>query len=359
MNMAKLKSTGSRERELYDLLILVDSTTSMTSYLDSLRRTLPQVISISTLTGCFSRLGLLAYTDNAARELLIWSGWTTPSDSAQLLTSARKLYPMANYDTPEACKTGLARAYELMRPEARTIILLYADAPPHTLANDTGNSCYSNYGPEKDALSNKVSYSGNGPLFVDWVSAANALRGKEKKAQVFPILQMDMSFSDAGYYNYLSTITGGACFYLRDSQPASISKVTVEVLLGWMGVEKAGADASAEILAWWTEYTNTDNIENIIDERDPVGASFFLTGTKHQSIDGANITKICLTSEILKRYLPKKATPVQDFAKRYAVGDDEYKRIAITQLRSIIQEDVTAISLNPVSFSKPDHLNSY
>jgi hypothetical protein len=49
----------------------------------------------------------------------------------------------------------------------------------------------------------------------------------------------------------------------------------------------------------------------------------------------------------LKRHLPKKPTPVQDFASRYA-ADEGYKKAAIVQLRSIIQDDVSAISLNPV-----------
>ena len=57
---------------------------------------------------------------------------------------------------------------------------------------------------------------------------------------------------------------------------------------------------------------------------------------------------VMISSVILKRHLPKKATPVQDFAKRYAAGDNGYKKTAIVQLRSAIQDDVSAISLNPV-----------
>jgi hypothetical protein len=45
--------------------------------------------------------------------------------------------------------------------------------------------------------------------------------------------------------------------------------------------------------------------------------------------------------------LPKKATPVQDFAKRYTLND-RYKKAAVEHLRKLIQDDVSAISLNPV-----------
>lgn len=86
-----------------------------------------------------------------------------------------------------------------------------------------------------------------------------------------------MGFVYAGFYNYLSTITGGACFWLTDSRPASISKVTVEVLLAWMGAEKAGADATVEFPAFFTRYISIDNIKKIKDENDPVASPFFLT----------------------------------------------------------------------------------
>lgn len=371
--MADIKKEGSAEPELYDLLILVDATYSMSSYLESLRTTLPQVISISTLTDCFSRLGLLAYKDYCDKELLTWSGWLTPSEAStsdekvDLLKSARELYPMGGGDGPEATKTGLARAYELMRKEATTIVLLYTDAPPHTLANGSLTDRSSNLGPERTALSKKDSYGGFGPQFVDWVSAAKTLRHGDKRAQVFSILEKDMGFVYAGFYNYLSAITGGACLWLNDSRPAAISKVTVEVLLAWMGAEKAGADASVEFPALLTRYVNIENIKKLKDENDTGATPFFLTPRQvnrnllriashylrtncysSKTRGDVNITKVKLSPQILKRHLPKKATPVQDFAKRYAAGDEGYKKTAIVQLRSIIQDDVTAISLNPV-----------
>ena len=162
---AESKIAGSAEPELYDLLILVDATYSMSSYLESLRTTLPQVISISSLTDCFSRIGLLAYRDYCDKERLTWSGWHCSSESVSLnesnglevdlIRSAKELDPMGGGDGPEATKTGLARAYELMRGEATTILLLYTDAPPHTLANGSLMDRSSNLGRERTALCKK------------------------------------------------------------------------------------------------------------------------------------------------------------------------------------------------------------
>jgi hypothetical protein len=70
----------SPKSEVYDLLLLVDATYSMYSYLEALQTSLPKIIQISQLTDCFSRIGLLAYRDYTEdhREkdgLLEWSGW--------------------------------------------------------------------------------------------------------------------------------------------------------------------------------------------------------------------------------------------------------------------------------------------
>ena len=55
--------TDLQEDEVYDLLILVDSTYSMVNYLEALQSSLPKVIAISNLTNSFARIGLLAYRD--------------------------------------------------------------------------------------------------------------------------------------------------------------------------------------------------------------------------------------------------------------------------------------------------------
>jgi hypothetical protein len=45
--------------------------------------------------------------------------------------------------------------------------------------------------------------------------------------------------------------------------------------------------------------------------------------------------------------LPKRETPVQNFAKRYT-HDVSYKEVVTKELMEIIENDVSAISLNPV-----------
>lgn len=61
----------------------------------------------------------------------------------------------------------------------------------------------------------------------------------------------------------------------------------------------------------------------------------------------SNLAEVDADSEVLKDYLPKRRTPVADFARRYA-KDPQYKRVAIEQLERVIETNVTSMSLNAV-----------
>jgi hypothetical protein len=369
--------------DAYDLLILVDSTYSMINYLEALQSSLPKVIALSNLTNSFSRIGLLAYRDytEAGRSkdgMLEWSGWYgddkdlwkahVASATAQTLTSmAANLEPIGGGDYAECTKTAFARAYQLMREEATTIVLLYTDAPPHCwMVADRDRD--SNYHAEQTALRNPTSYDGFGQEFADWVSACKLLREGEKKAHVFCFLDEELGSRpiNGGYYMYLSTITRGACLTLTSAAPRSIAQVTVDVLLAWMGVGKEGVEST--MAAQLMRYKSGKNIKNIKNEQDEIANSYFWavekkpTGTdvfvnpkmfqakqRQEQIlrlDN-NLCRVTATSSILEKYLPKRTTTTIDFAKRYA-RDAAYKVIVVEQLNDIIETDVTSMSLNPV-----------
>ncbi|KAF2689843.1 hypothetical protein K458DRAFT_289571 [Lentithecium fluviatile CBS 122367] len=343
--------------EVYDLLILVDATYSMFSYLESLKTSLPKVIALSKLTNSFARIGLIAYRDytEADREkdgLIEWSGWyngNSAEDGADetitadnLMAVAASLEPIGGGDYPEATKSGLAHAYSVMREDATTIVLLYTDAPPHcwmVADKDRG----SNYFAEQAALSDENSFGGAGPYFKDWVSASKRLYHGPRKVHVFCFLDEGLGTHvlNCGYYTYLSTVTRGACLYLTDDKPNSIAQVTVDVLLAWMGAEKPGPD-KVTIPAKLVRYKGGEGIRKMKDEKDIVANPYFW------ACDEISGKSSSLRSDaVLKKYLPKKKTPVANFAKRYA-QDEQYKTLVVEQLKSIIETDVTSMALNPV-----------
>ncbi|KAJ4317017.1 hypothetical protein N0V94_005158 [Neodidymelliopsis sp. IMI 364377] len=376
--------TTQSNEEVYDLLILVDATYSMVNYLEALQTSLPKIITISNLTKSFSRIGLLAYRDyceldRSKHGLLEWSGWhndpddfgdaVEPSVTAQMLTSmAAGLEPIGGGDYPEATKTGLARAHQLMRKEATTLILLYTDAPPHCwMVADRDPD--SNYYAEQRALCKPSSYDGFGHKFADWVSACRTLYEGEKKAHIFCFLDQELGSRplNAGYYTFLSTITRGACFTLTNPTPHNIAHVTVDVLLTWMGAGKEGV-GSGIMAAKLTRYKSGKTLKNIVTDRDELANTYFWAADENTRSGNVfispkileaqrkqeqimrldnNLAQIVVDAEALRKHLPKRRTPVMDFAKRYA-EDAVYRNVVIEQLQNIVETDVTSMSLNPV-----------
>ena len=358
---------ASHKAEVYDLLILVDATYSMVNYIEALQTSLPKIIQLSQLTDCFERVGLLAYRDYSEHQrevdgLLKWSGWmhtnATKQDagisSKTLMDVARQLEPIGGGDFPEATKTGLAKAHELARADATTIVLLYTDATPHIAVDGSGKDRKSNQSLEKDNLTGaKPSqlYNVHHPEFADWVSAANILRDGKKKFHVFSFLDESLASWKClgGYYSYLSAMTRGACFHLTQSDPTSIASVTVDVLLCWMGAEKTGSE-SVKLPANLVRYMSGQSIRKLKHESDPAGNDYFwATGSKNDAEKSTekNMTQTRVTSTILKSHIPKKRPAVQNFAGRYK-QDESYREVVREQIAALIEMDITAFSLNPV-----------
>ena len=171
---------------VYDLLIVTDATYSMTRYLASLNKSLPQIIHIAALTGCFHRIGVLACRDYSSRKVTEWSGWyyvdldtksTQPRpriSRGTQLSFVQSLRVDYGDDGPEATKTGLSLAYEKMNANAHTIVLLHTDAPPHF--QRTGGY---NHVKEQRALQSALFGRSRG-RFRDGVAVANAFEKPSK-----------------------------------------------------------------------------------------------------------------------------------------------------------------------------------
>jgi hypothetical protein len=343
----------SAQHETYDLMIVTDATASMGRFLYSLVQSLQDIIRISAMTACFSRIGVLAYRDydQPKRKMTLWSGWHSrdaESDISQqeLLAFAKELKTEGGVSWPEATKTGLALAYQHMRSQAKTIVLLYADAPPHTELQGY------QWQEEREALLQPQAYGGTGHLFADWASAATTLGTGKNQAQVFSIISSNY-YTDLALqpmYTFLSTRTGGACI-LFPAKPdsATISKVTIALLLAWMGAGKQGAALDPAAVVELLTFADESGIEHVTSEKDKDAARFLPVSYMLSDKDKlrAAITHSSLSLETLAQIIPRREHPVMDFAARYKV-DPEYQAVVVEQLTEIIDSDVSALSLNPV-----------
>ncbi|EAQ85390.1 hypothetical protein CHGG_09404 [Chaetomium globosum CBS 148.51] len=338
----------------YDLLIVTDATSSMGSFLVSLKSSLNDIIRISATTASFSRIGVLGYRDydRTMSQVTEWSGWHSRNaqsevSQAELLAFVDRLKPQAGSDWPEAARTGLALAHQLMRPEAKTIVLLYADAPPHT-ERRAGL-----WKTEQNKLCEPGAYGGNGKLFADWTSLCRTLGEGEKRAQVFSIVeQAGGRHTDevVAMFLYLSACTEGVCLGLpRRSAAATISEVTINLLLAWMGADKQGATLDSRNIASHFHYRDESKVNQLTSEKDEASVRYLSISSRKTDRDAleANIARPNVSLEAMSQIIPSREHPVMDFAKRYK-ADPEYQKIVVEQLTEIIESDVSALSVNPV-----------
>ncbi|KAM5356820.1 hypothetical protein ACJ41O_003466 [Fusarium nematophilum] len=335
----------------HDLLIILDATGSMGTFIDALTKSLPEIIRLSALTACFERIGVVAYRDYCGGQLTEWSGWCSPSGAVSggdlisqdaLLTMVQKIEANYGGDWPEATKTGLARAYQEMREDATTVILFYTDAPPHFQA--TGGA---NYNKEKTELKKKANYGGKGHLFVDWVSAATTLKSGPKRGVAFSIVSQGNTSSWTPYL-YLSEVTGGALFSATITSE-KISQLTLAVLLTWMGAGKA-VQGDKTIVGSISQYKTAEDITKAKTETSSVLEKYYSMGYTQSSSKKpvtTNISQKSVTLMDMPAVLRARGPSVRNFAKRY-VDDEEYKKLAVDQLRRIIKSNVSAVSVNPI-----------
>ncbi|KAI0908851.1 hypothetical protein F4823DRAFT_597058 [Ustulina deusta] len=319
----------------YDLLIITDATASMQQFLTALNDSLPKIIAVSALTSSFARIGVLAYRDYCGGKLIEWSGWHGKDgtiDRDTLIRFAKNLKPDAGGDWPEATKTALAYAYSVMRSEAKTLVLLYTDAPPHMPWNT-----HENRTREQKSLS-AHKYGKDSHLFADWASAVRTLQEGDKKAQVFTI---------AGYtttaltpYVFMCHETSGAFFELRSIDTNTISSLTMSILLAWLGVAKAGT--SSNLGASLQTYKETAQLADIRNELDPLAKKYFQAQTIDFVLNSREID-----DEALRNVIQGRDIPVQNFDKRY-IADPSYRAEVVEHLGKIIEEDVSSMAINPI-----------
>jgi hypothetical protein len=176
---------------------------------------------------------------------------------AQTIAFAKALKPGGGGDIPEAAKTALVAALRVIRlaetPGDQTIVMLFTDAPPHHESN-FGTTSYCNGKRECATLEangewsmllqaktwqSVVAATQNGPGFC-WRDICAAFR--REGTRVF-------SFTPRQFYKvetawpFLAML--GELIVLENTDPRTISKVTIDILMQLMGqFEKTDAEAS-------------------------------------------------------------------------------------------------------------------
>ncbi|AGF85732.1 hypothetical protein QJ854_gp050 [Moumouvirus goulette] len=245
-----------------DLIIVVDATGSMGNFLGSLSESLIQIIQIIDITNVINRVKITMYRDYCDSVVVDSSNWVVKFED--LLPFITKLRADGGGDIPEAAKT--AANYVLDNVENNTIVVWYTDAPPHHQSNAKDN-----FHREKKTL------QGKNKIF-DWVDICKEF--SRKKIIVYPII--NRSNSDiSSFYLLMSSITGGKTLFLSNTNPKTITQITIKLFLSLMGCENEFKDYVDELY-----YENEINFSGLINEIQNDG---YLPGRNWKNIKSKNL----------------------------------------------------------------------
>ncbi|KAF8202650.1 hypothetical protein K438DRAFT_2015248 [Mycena galopus ATCC 62051] len=324
------------ESDAYDLLVVTDATASMGGYLDALRSSIPEILALAKLSGVFLRFGVLAYKDytDPADEIVSWSGW----NSDALPKFVQDLDPSGGGDFPEAAKTALIRGLQAVDKESKTLVLWYADAPPHHISIQSH---------ENDVSEAKAFPAGA----VDWVKLCHTAR--RRNCTVFSFTPNSMDIAHSAFYVLLSELTGGISISSKAGSKSSslISRLTLGVILQWIGhgvsdMDEVLLESSAVLLRY--EQSPLTAKPKPTDEG--LSSAGYLPPSYRPGSTGTPLRKILSTS-LDTSHIPTATFGAQAFnlAKRFSdVTETSYRDLVYESLASIIRANVACLTYNPI-----------
>jgi hypothetical protein len=113
------------------LLIILDCTGSMQNNIDAIKSAMTQLFSIKILTGSIIPIQFILYRDYCIHNCCNWTIKSSPvmNDITHVMSFIQDINANGGGDTPEACKTALVSALDII--DENTIVFIYTDAPPH------------------------------------------------------------------------------------------------------------------------------------------------------------------------------------------------------------------------------------
>jgi hypothetical protein len=304
--------------------------------LDALRDSIPEILALAKLSGAFSRLGVLAYKDycDPSDQIVAWSGWNSPT----LPQFVRDLKATGGGDFPEAAKTALIRGLQAANKETKTLVLWYADAPPHHMSIQSHHN---------DVAEAKAFPAGA----VDWVKLCHTARRRNCTVFCFTPQTMDVQFS--AFYVLLSELTGGICIASKAASKDSglISRLTLGVVMQWMGratstISDVLRDSSAAFLVY-KESPRTAS-PKLTDEG--LGSRGYLPPLRSAAAGSQALLPI-VRAALEPSNIPICTSTTQSFdpGKRFANPNEvAYRDLVYESLTNIIQTNVACLTYNPV-----------
>jgi hypothetical protein len=242
------------------IAFIIDCTASMENNIQAIANAMQQLYSIMKLCGLNISVQFILFRDYSV-DICEWTIKISPvmTDFQEVISFISSIQTRGNSDIPEACKTALFEALELI--DENTIVFLYTDAPPHediTLENlRKNNPKYKNstwkdimsaftdlsatltitqariYYAQRQRVANSILEAAKlGPYYSQWLNIINHDKYKtlRDKNQIY-------IFSNTHNANMVFNYSAlGTYINMKITSSSAITNITIGVFLNLIGV---------------------------------------------------------------------------------------------------------------------------
>ena len=209
---------------------------------------------------------------------------------------------------------------------------------PHHWSN-AGNR-YSNMEKEIKALASAE----NNPFgTTDWVKLSYL--AAEKNCTVIPVVHSGMANGVSNFFAILAELTGGVVFANQGRSSEHISRLTLDILLHWMGEPLSeGHGTVIQVVEFFKPCKNAD--PPLVDEEQGARAYLPMRGKKTPEPQRTKMTKISSVSEV---QAIANGPRLPNLAKAFSAPDEHaYRDVVYGALRDLISSNVLALTYNAV-----------
>jgi hypothetical protein len=291
------------------LLYVIDATGSMGSWITALNSLLPSVIRSIAMTGIFSEIGIAVYRDydSSGTTLYDFSEFCNCNDQvaiAKLVNFARFIAPIGGGGAPEAVKTAILKLRDIPQVDGEKYYLIHlTDAPPHEISRlDTQGAM------EMKALERIVRNR-------DWTNIVDLFLLKHPNTRY-----MCLTTCVHQFYCYFAQKTQGDVFKLSGSSSIeTIRSNLTQIFNALLKFDNPVVDR------WEIPFTQNDNINS-----------------EGQLMKWQPVKSLVATAEC--RILMTNMSNAMERLKR----DEGFLEFVIEEFRSIISDDVMALTMSPI-----------
>ena len=178
---------------------------------------------------------------------------------------------------------------------------------------------------------------------TDWVKLSYL--AAERNCTVIPVVHSGMGNGVSNFFAILAELTGGVVFANQGRSSEHISRLTLDILLHWMGEPLSeGKGTVIQVVEFFKPCKNAD--PPLVDEEQGARAYLPMRGKKTPEPQRTKMTKISSVSEVQEI---TNGPRLPNLAKVFSAPDERaYRDVVYEALRNLISSNVLALTYNAV-----------